>query len=515
MRWLSRLITIALLGGGVIAAVVVVRGQVGQRGVGQRFETWARFRDASRLPPGSRVMISGVQVGEIDALAIEGQVARVSMRLRDDVVLYDDAWAEKRTQSLFGDGYVAIDPGHAGPGRRRLVSGEPIPRVVEGTSADTVLRDLDRGIPRAQVRLEDAQRWLRGARRTTAGPIAAWLADLDRATSDLAIPAALADADRALGRFEARLGDAERATTGAAPRVHRALDGFADDLATATDDLRDGRTALAESLGTTRARLDEVDPYVTEAAEVVARLDGEGPPDDQGALGRLINDPASGDAIADGAEALRDATSTLARLEVIVGLRLEFNVFAAEQRAYISAEIAGRHDSFYLVELEKGALGAVPEVTLTEQPGTGVYVRTAVIKERLRFTAQWGKRWRWAALRAGIKEGAPGIGGDAVLLDGRLRLSADVFGGNLSNRPRVKLAAALAIFRSVYVMAGVDDLLTTPGYLPIEPGSDDVPIWFDELRYGRDAVVGMVLRFDDEDLTTLLALYGALLAGVL
>jgi hypothetical protein len=229
----------------------------------------------------------------------------------------------------------------------------------------------------------------------------------------------------------------------------------------------------------------------------------------------LINDPELGDAIADGAEGVREFTNTLSRLETVIGLRVEFNVFARQQRAYIGAEVYGRHDSFYLIEAEKGALGAVPEVALTEQPGTGVFVRTAVIRERLRFTAQWGKRWKWARFRAGLKEGSFGVGADAILMGGRLRIAADVFGGNMSEVPRLKAAAMFQLVASIYILAGVDDVLTDPGYLPVNPGNDDVPIWFEELRYGRDVFAGVALRFDDEDVTTLLALYGALLAGVL
>ncbi len=515
MRSVSRLITLALLVGVAIGVGIYVSGKVGHRGVGQRFETYALFRDASRLPVGSRVMIAGVQVGEIDGLAVEGGLARVSMRLRDDVVLYDDAWAEKRTQSLFGDGYVEVDPGHDGPGRRRLASGEPIPRVVEAASTDTVLRDLDRGIPRAQATLGDAHAWLRGARRTVAGPVAAWLSEVDREVASADVPGALADADRAVGDLERDLAGAEAAVAGVAPRVHRAIDGAARDLDQAAADLRDGRAAMAEALGGARTRLDDVDGYVADAAEVVARLDGQASPEDQGTLGRLINDPSTGDAIADGVEGVRDATSTLSRLETVIGLRVELNLFAAQLRSYIGAEVAGRHDSFYVIEAEKGALGAVPEVTLTEVPGTGTFVRRAVIRERLRFTAQYGKRWGSHAVRAGLKEGGVGIGVDRRLLGGRLRLSLDVFDGSLSDLPRVKLAAGLELFRSLHVVAGLDDALTSPGYLPIDPGGDDVPIWFEELRYGRDVYLGLSLTFDDEDVTTLLALYGALLAGVL
>ena len=74
---------------------------------------------------------------------------------------------------------------------------------------------------------------------------------------------------------------------------------------------------------------------------------------------------------------------------------------------------------------------------------------------------------------------------------------------------------AIAVFRSVFVVAGVDDALNAPGYLPIVVGNTPVPNDFEELRYGRDYFVGLTLRFDDADLSMLLRVYGALLLGLL
>jgi hypothetical protein len=65
------------------------------------------------------------------------------------------------------------------------------------------------------------------------------------------------------------------------------------------------------------------------------------------------------------------------------------------------------------------------------------------------------------------------------------------------------------------VIAGVDDVLTTPGYLSIVKGNTDVPTQFDEVRYGRDYFLGAELHFDDADLSMLLRVYGALLIGLL
>ena len=72
------------------------------------------------------------------------------------------------------------------------------------------------------------------------------------------------------------------------------------------------------------------------------------------------------------------------------------------------------------------------------------------------------------------------------------------------------------MFRSVYILAGVDDVLTAPSDLPIAPwpASQAVPVWFQSVHYGRDVFVGFNLTFTDADLATLLRVYGALLVGL-
>jgi len=84
-----------------------------------------------------------------------------------------------------------------------------------------------------------------------------------------------------------------------------------------------------------------------------------------------------------------------------------------------------------------------------------------------------------------------------------------VFDASFDQYPRVKLTAALELFRHIYVLGGVDELLNTPTNLQIVKGTSNVPIQFDTFRYGRDYFFGGMLRFNDEDLAALLAIGGS------
>ena len=80
---------------------------------------------------------------------------------------------------------------------------------------------------------------------------------------------------------------------------------------------------------------------------------------------------------------------------------------------------------------------------------------------------------------------------------------------------RVGEDGALAVFRTVYILAGVDDALNTPGYLNVISGNPGAPQVLDKVRYGRDYFAGASLQFTDEDVAVLLRVYGAILVASL
>jgi phospholipid/cholesterol/gamma-HCH transport system substrate-binding protein len=495
--------------------------QVAQPVVGQNYYSYALFRDGSGLPPGSAVVIAGVRVGEISDRSIEGGLAKITMRLRDDVILWTDAWATKRATSVLGDSYVELLPGGpdldgaAEPGLRRLVPGEPIGRVIEGSSTDRTLRAIDTAMPRISNSLISARAYLQDARRYVNGPLTQKLEAADQWTREDHVAGPLAKVNSSLGSFENWVTGVHGVTSEYAPQMPAKMDRAARSIAEATRKMREARTFLSERLTSVRSELDQVDSYLDRAAATVGEWNGNDP-DHQGTLAKLINDDELGETLHDGSEDIADFTSSLDRLKSWIGLRTEYNLSASQPRIYVVAEIAGRNNNFYVLEAERGELG-VPQIELRDQTGTGQFTQRATLQQELRFSLQWGKRFGPVRLRAGIKESTPGAGGDVDLLTGRLRLSADAFDASFARLPRLKLGAAFALFRSVYLVAGVDDVLNAPRNLPIAPwpAGNDVPRQLDEVHLGRDYFVGAMLQFSDADFATLLRLYGAMVLGLL
>jgi len=300
----------------------------------------------------------------------------------------------------------------------------------------------------------------------------------------------------------------------AAPDVTRLLDRIDHAVVLARGEMRETQAELVTALHDTRAGLDRIDPQIAQASEILEAVNQGSGTDWKGTLGRLVNDPELGQTLDDVASGGREAVAGFNRFKSWLGMRVEFNVFSRAVRFYATAELRARNDKFYLVEFERGPLGGIPNDELSDVVGSASYTRQQEIHDRLRFTAQFGKQLGMVSVRGGVKDSTPGIGVDALMFEGRLKLSADLY-GSFSLTPRLKVAGALAVFRSVYVLAGVDDALNTPGYLQVVPDQSGAPKTFDKVRFGRDYFVGTTLSFTDEDISVLLRLYGALLIGLL
>ncbi len=518
MRWISRLVSVTLIAALVVTIGLLIRRKMPATRVGDSFMTCAAFRDASKLAVGSPVLIAGVRVGEVSQLNIIGAFARVELRLQDDIQIPIDSWVTKTAFSPFGDSFVEIIPGgpdeEGAPTGQMLKSGQCLHRVAEGASTDRILRQLERTMPKMDNGLDRIHEVSMYGRKWASGLLEDRLIDADRWLDARRIEKPLASAEAALDRLDL-------ATSNAAAAIHDAKPGIQGTIAKIERGVVEARRKMSgvevdmrDGFAQARDGMNDMDKPLEDFEEILATINdgrGEG---SKGALGRLINDPKLGDDIEWAVNGAREGVSTFTRFKSWLGLRIEFNVFSREPRFYVTAEVRARTDKFYLVELEKGPLGDFPGDQLSDVPGSATWNRYQQIEDKLRFTVQFGKTFgNWFQVRGGLKESTFGFGADVLAGNGRLKLSADLYGG-YTRTPRLKLAGALAVFRSIYVIAGIDDALTPHQYLNILD-TTDVPIRFDEYRYGRDYFVGASLHFDDADLSTLLRVYGALLVGQL
>jgi len=133
----------------LLAVLVLVFGVIWGRGpffYSKFLRIDARFADVRGLESGDPVMIRGTEQGRVVSVGLDGQSARVTLRLREDILLFSDAEIWIADRDLMGGKQVTIDPGASG---RFLDTGRIIDGVERGDfltmtgQAETLLRRLD------------------------------------------------------------------------------------------------------------------------------------------------------------------------------------------------------------------------------------------------------------------------------------------------------------------------------------------------------------------------------------
>ncbi len=85
------------------------------------------FADVLDLVPQSTVKVNDVSVGKVTAIDLEGYQALVTLQMRRDVRLPDNAVAELRQTSLLGEKFIELGPPDEGASTNALADGDKIP----------------------------------------------------------------------------------------------------------------------------------------------------------------------------------------------------------------------------------------------------------------------------------------------------------------------------------------------------------------------------------------------------
>ncbi|MCA9651173.1 MAG: MCE family protein [Myxococcales bacterium] len=126
---------------GTLALLVWLAQSIGALGSGggERYEL--RLDHAAGLVANNAVKIAGVEVGRVEEIGVDHDVAVLTLRIDPEIVLHQDATAIVRAKSLLGEKYLQIEPGERdGP---VLEPGGLIQNVQTHFEVDQVLNALE------------------------------------------------------------------------------------------------------------------------------------------------------------------------------------------------------------------------------------------------------------------------------------------------------------------------------------------------------------------------------------
>ncbi|MGW4481632.1 MlaD family protein [Rhodococcus triatomae] len=108
---------------------------------GASYTITATFANALNLPASAKVKRAGVDVGEVESMAVDDYTAVVTMRITDSVELPVDTTAELRSATPLGDIFVSVEPPpDAAPDGPTLQEGDSIP--LDRTSVAATVEDV-------------------------------------------------------------------------------------------------------------------------------------------------------------------------------------------------------------------------------------------------------------------------------------------------------------------------------------------------------------------------------------
>ncbi|MCY1078347.1 MlaD family protein [Archangium lansingense] len=490
---------LVIVAGGLLFGFVLFTRK-GGLGEDEALQAYAYFRDASGLGPKSRIQIAGLPVGEVESIKLEGTRAKVTVRIRRDVAMYQDATLAKRSESLLGDYLLDLNPGTemAPP----LQEGEEIRRVVDVQGMEAVFASLSQitsDIQQVTGALRDVLGGDKGA-----GSLERIVENLVRVSDavDLTVRASSERLDAILRNVEGVSSDVRGITASNEESVNHIV----QNIEVITRDTREvlstvnklvgsgGEGDLKDSVASLKQTMSRLDKTLANLEDVTTKVkNGEGP------VGTLLTDKRLGQKLSESMEDLSDFSSRLTGLQTEVGIQATYLMEQGTSKNMLTLRLAPKPDKYYLLELVDDPRGTVEtQYVQTNPPSSGepVIQKQTITKESFKFSAQFAKRYYFTTLRFGIIESTGGLGADFHFFKDHLKLSVDAFNFSVAELryPRIRTSLRAQAFDRLFVVAGMDDILN-------DPRRDTNTR---RMLAGRDFFFGGGVYFTDDDLKALL-----------
>jgi phospholipid/cholesterol/gamma-HCH transport system substrate-binding protein len=456
-----------------------------QLGGGSAYTVHAFIHDATGLAMRSRVTIAGIPVGTLESIRLDHGEARLDVKMRSDVPLFENATLGKKAASLLGESVVVLTPGTSD--HRPLHDGDEIHAIAEETTPGQILdevKEIADSVRAVAAQLERSIGTDRGGQNITL------------------ILQNLADATDAINRtvrenrdlIHDTLTNVDDITRNANPELAKIL----ENVRSVTQDVRGRGAAATESpqgqKGELRDTLERINTASKSLESALAHIDNVSGRIDrgEGTIGKLTKDDQLINEVQGVAEGVNDYVQNIQRLKTIVGLRSDYNFLSNTIKSFVELRLQPREDKYYVLELINDPRGftSITDTTVdTTNPTQPAHSRTitTTLTNSFLFSLQYARRLGPFTGRFGIKESTGGIGLDIHLLRDRFEIVNDLFGFSIESQPRYRFYVTYEFIKHLWLLGGVDRVL--------EPSQ-------------RDYFLGLQLRFTDEDLKTILPFSG-------
>ncbi len=479
---------VTVISGGTILYMLQVTSGIA---TADSYTVYAYVDDASGLVVDSVVRLAGVDVGRLEAIELVGNRARLTLRIREHVELYEDAMVAKATDSILGSASVNLSPGGTGA---MLQPGGEVRQVRQMANISDAVESANVLAQGAAQLVEEFNAFLRDGET------------VDALNEIVAVARSTALASSELLEQNLRIA---RATL-------RNIESFSVRLdANAEQQLRMVQEIL-ESTAQLTARLDrlvgehessisrsirEIETNLVDLQGVLASLQGgadnvqeitRGVRDGEGTVGQLLRDDELYTRTVRITEKAEDFFDSTVGLGVQVDFRSEYLLDQIATKDRFDLRLTpSRGDRYYTIGVINTPVPSTT-VTTTERQVSGTNAEDTVTtttesSDDLKLNMQLARIWGPVTVRAGVIESTAGVGVDFTPFR-QLVLSGELFDFGAEDGVYIRGYGQLYPFydpassnplRWLYFTGGVDDVM-------------DV--------YQRDYFFGAGVRFTDQDL---------------
>jgi phospholipid/cholesterol/gamma-HCH transport system substrate-binding protein len=427
---------------------------------------------------------------------LEGNRARLTLRIDKGVQIPVDSMASIQTQGLLGEKYVEILPGKRAdqmlPSGGRIANTQPplnldeivrkvsliaddVKRFTETLSSTIGTEEGKEAIAEILRNVRDASVVLRNVAGENEERLNRILANIDQLSGDLK--------DISSAKEDVRATIQPRAFT---QTLKEETPDLARKLEMMGEQVGDGRREPGEPQGGDREPQGR-----RPRSSTTPLLGGEGDGQDragEGTLGKLMSDNTTVDSLNETLEGIsRYVRKGENRKTFIDYHHLEYQTGPSEFKHYANVRLQPAADKYYLLGIVDDPRGDL-DVNDTTTTVDGATTVTHSESFRTISSSPRSSRSAFSGLTIkGVIESTGGLGFDYELIKNRLTVGVDAFdfGGERGQHPHLKAYGNYDIVKNLFITGGVDDILNSENDL-------------------RTFFFGFGIKFADEDLKTLL-----------
>ena len=458
---------------------------------------YALADDAMGLLRDSDVLVSGVVVGKLDKIGLENGKAKFTLKISKEVPIYENARLEKVMESMLGTNVLVLAPGDSSA--PLLKENDYIKNVKTDSGMSAAMSKVSEIMEKTDALMEKV---LERENQEKLNKIIDMLVRTTENTTQNVegsmkmLSSVLKDMSEVMQKVNAR-SDAEMEklakilenTLKVTDRIAEIPDGKDEKLNQTLDDLRSSLKLIADELAASRNAMQDVREITSNVNQITEKVaNGEG------TVGKLLTDEKLYEDIVKVSDKLTDYADTLLGMKVYVDAHSNYMVFNNAFKTYFDITLQPRKDRFYMLGVVDDPRGNVSHTTtthVTDVDGTRYIVEDdkTVVSDKLKFNLQIGRIFGPVALRGGIFQNKAGFGLDYVPWK-YVSLSAEIFDFASGGAPQLRVQGlarpllwAIEPFSWLYITAGGEDLINGE----------------------RDLYFGLGLRFDDDDLKSIVS----------